>query len=90
MKKKLTNKSGDALALSRSDIKQMRPIKKLAPEMVARFQKERRGRGRPAGRNKAVVSVSLDKDILAALRASGVGWQTRVNDLLRAAVGLNH
>lgn len=44
-------------------------------------------RGRPAGSGiKAPTTLRLDRDVLQALRASGDGWQTRVNDLLREAV----
>jgi uncharacterized protein (DUF4415 family) len=50
----------------------------------------RRGRGRPVGsvaeQTKEKVNLRLDPDVLAALRASGRGWQTRVNDLLRADI----
>jgi len=43
----------------------------------------RRARGRPAGANKEQVAIRFDKDVLAALRATGRGWQTRVNDVMR-------
>lgn len=47
-------------------------------------------RGRPPGSvaasTKQAVKLRLDPDVLAALRASGAGWQTRVNAILRAAV----
>jgi uncharacterized protein (DUF4415 family) len=33
-----------------------------------------------------MLSLRVDRDVLAALRASGPGWQTRVNALLRKAV----
>ncbi|MDR2333751.1 MAG: BrnA antitoxin family protein [Burkholderiaceae bacterium] len=50
----------------------------------------KRGRGRPAGSvaesTKEKVNLRLDPDVLEALRASGRGWQTRVNDLLRADI----
>ncbi|MCE2660567.1 MAG: BrnA antitoxin family protein [Rubrivivax sp.] len=53
-------------------------------------QVEARRRGRPAGSLAAVtkepVKICLDPDVLAALRATGDGWQTRVNDLLRAGL----
>lgn len=40
--------------------------------------------GRPIAENpKQKVTIRLDGDILAALRASGDGWQTRLNDKLR-------
>jgi uncharacterized protein (DUF4415 family) len=37
---------------------------------------------------KEAVKLRLDADVLAALRASGDGWQTRVNDTLRASLHL--
>ncbi|KTQ92662.1 hypothetical protein NS226_15340 [Aureimonas ureilytica] len=41
-------------------------------------------RGRPPVENpKERITLRLDHDIAAALRASGKGWQTRVNDALR-------
>jgi uncharacterized protein (DUF4415 family) len=48
-------------------------------------------RGRPVGSvatvTKSPVKLRLDPDVLVALRATGKGWQTRVNALLREAVG---
>lgn len=47
----------------------------------------KRGRGRPVGSvaqiTKTPVTFRLDPDLVDAMRASGVGWQTRVNDVLR-------
>jgi uncharacterized protein (DUF4415 family) len=68
-----------------ADFRKARPAREMAPEIVAAYE---RSRGRPLGRKKAVISLSVDKDVIAALRASGTGWQTRVNDLLKAAVGI--
>ena len=46
-------------------------------------------RGRPkAATTKEPVKIRLDADVLAALRASGEGWQTRINDALRASLQL--
>ena len=42
--------------------------------------------GRPPGRTKERVTIRLDKDLVEKLRATGRGWQTRVNDMLREAV----
>jgi uncharacterized protein (DUF4415 family) len=51
-----------------------------------------RRRGRPAGSVAAVskepVKLRLDPDVLAALRATGDGWQTRINEMLRASLTL--
>jgi uncharacterized protein (DUF4415 family) len=32
---------------------------------------------------KSAISIRLDTDLIEALRATGSGWQTRVNDILR-------
>lgn len=46
--------------------------------------------GRPkADVTKESVKLRLDPDVLAALRASGDGWQTRINTMLRASLALS-
>jgi uncharacterized protein (DUF4415 family) len=46
-------------------------------------------RGRPkAFVTKEPVKIRLDADVLLALRATGDGWQTRINDTLRASLQL--
>lgn len=52
--------------------------------------KRLRTRGRPkAAVTKEPIKLRLDADVLAALRASGEGWQTRINDALRASLRLS-
>lgn len=44
-------------------------------------------RGRPPARaTKAQVTLRLDADLVARFRASGPGWQTRINAVLREAL----
>ena len=43
---------------------------------------DRRGRPRMANPKQA-VKLRLDADVLAYFRASGPGWQTRINKVLR-------
>jgi uncharacterized protein (DUF4415 family) len=46
-------------------------------------------RGRPKLENpKRQVTLRLDGDVLDRFRASGAGWQVRINEALRKAVGL--
>lgn len=52
-------------------------------EMQAGIEAYRRRRGRPVGSDKESTTIRLDRDILAAFRASGPGWQTRINAALR-------
>ena len=42
----------------------------------------RRGRP-PAAVTKVALTVRYDADLVAAFRATGKGWQTRMNDALR-------
>jgi uncharacterized protein (DUF4415 family) len=45
---------------------------------------KRRGRP-PSERSKQAVKLRLDADIITAYRATGEGWQTRINADLRRA-----
>lgn len=46
--------------------------------------------GRPPlrGEAKKQVTLRLDADLLEKFRATGAGWQTRLNETLRKAVGI--
>lgn len=62
-----------------------------APEWVAHI--EATGvfsRGRPKSSNpKVSQTLRLDPEIVKHFKASGAGWQTRMNDALRKAAGLS-
>jgi len=49
----------------------------------------RRTRGPQKAPTKQPVSIRLDRDIVAELRRTGKGWQTRLNDMLRDALALD-
>lgn len=57
-----------------------------APDFSGLMRTERkRLRGRPVGSGrKDAVSLRVDRDVLAGFRATGRGWQTRMNAALRA------
>lgn len=56
----------------------------LPEEVLAQF---RRGRGRPkTDTGKVPVSLRLDPDVVEAWKATGIGWQTRINEALRKAM----
>lgn len=46
---------------------------------------EAKPRGRPAGSSKVAISLRIDADVLAKFKATGPGWQSRINDALRRA-----
>ncbi len=54
----------------------------------AQAERQRRRGGRPKGStssNKSLVSLRIDKDVLERFRATGPGWQSRINEALRRA-----
>lgn len=68
--------------------KELRTARRLRDSEKSLVKAIKRSRGRPAGRNKKTVHISLDADVVATLRNSGKGWQTRLNEMLRSAMGL--
>lgn len=52
-------------------------------EMQVGIEAYRRQRGRPTGSDKESTTIRFDRDVLAAFRAGGPGWQTRMNAALR-------
>lgn len=58
-----------------------RPLK---PDEMRAGMAAARKRGRPAGSgSKEQVAIRIDHEVLAAFRAAGPGWQTRMNDALK-------
>lgn len=52
-------------------------------EMQAGIEAYRKQRGRPVGSDKESTTIRFDRDVLAAFRDAGPGWQTRMNAALR-------
>ena len=57
----------------------------LPPEVLAAFPKTRL-RGRQQSPTKRPISLRVDADVLERYRATGPGWQGRMNDALRKAM----
>jgi uncharacterized protein (DUF4415 family) len=54
------------------------------PEIYVKPVTIKRPRGRPkASEPKIFTAIRLDADLLAAFKATGKGWQTRINAALR-------
>lgn len=60
-----------------------RPAIEVDPDLV---EWSLRRRGKQKASTKELVSIRLDKDVVAHFRSSGPGWQTRLNDRLRQDV----
>ena len=69
------------------DFKRARPAKEVFEQLGLSIPSSR---GRPLSDNpKKQISLRLDADIVHALRASGKGWQTRLNEFLRHEMKLD-
>jgi Uncharacterized protein conserved in bacteria len=69
-----------------AEAKDMRPFEDALPDLAESIK---RGRGRPpAEKPKKQVTLRIDADVLERFRSSGKGWQGRVNEVLKKAVGL--
>ena len=56
-----------------------RPAAEAVPAVVERW---RRTRGKQKAPTKEAISIRLDREVLAYYRATGKGWQNRINETL--------
>lgn len=66
------------------DFARARPADEILPPHVVAALVRKTG-GRPKGSNKEQVTLRIDRDVLDRFRASGPGWQSRINEALRRA-----
>jgi len=77
----------DAPEATDEQLAQARPFEEAFPALADAMR--RNVGGRPKSANpKVAVSLRLDQEVVARFKASGPGWQTRMNDALRDAAGL--
>jgi len=62
---------------------QARPFAEVFPDLA---ESVRRSRGRPKAEKRLQhVSIRLDPEVVAKFKATGKGWQSRINEVLKAA-----
>ena len=66
----------------------MRPAIETHPEIVADWERRQGQRGAQKAPTKQPVSLRLDQDVLEHFRATGPGWQRRINAALRKVAKL--
>jgi uncharacterized protein (DUF4415 family) len=68
------------------DFRRAKPAHDVLPaEVLASFP---RTRGLQAAPKKVPVSIRLSADVVERFKAQGPGWQTRIDEILKKAVGL--
>ncbi len=73
----------DAPEWTDEDWQRARPAVEAVPHIVERH---RRARGKQKAPTKEKVTLRLDAGVVAYFRASGRGWQTRMNEALRRVI----
>jgi uncharacterized protein (DUF4415 family) len=87
MKKSIINEDGEIRELDAEDMRRFRPaFEVLPPDLVEIIKNRKIGeRGPQLAPVKQQVTLRIDKDVLETFRATGHGWQSRMNAALRKA-----
>ena len=81
---KLIANDPDAPEATDAQLAEARPFAEAFPDLAARMRKNVGGRPR-SDTAKQPVSLRLDRDVIAKFKSTGPGWQSRINEVLRAA-----
>lgn len=82
----LTDEEGEVRELTREDFKGMRPLREVDPGMIEAMAEWRKTLGRPkAEAPKVHIGFRLSADVVASIKASGRGYNARVDKALRKA-----
>lgn len=76
----LIDDDGEVRDLTEADFRLFKPAAEVLP---ASLQKKLGMRGPQKAPTKVPTTIRFDADVLTALKASGKGWQTRVNQAVR-------
>ncbi len=79
-RKPLTNAAGEVRELTTADMARFRPAAEVLPSA---FMKMIARRGPQKAPTKSLISIRLSHDVVEQFRATGEGWQTRVDTALK-------
>ncbi len=87
-RKKLLLDHDDAPELTEEIAKRLRPAKEMLPPdlYAALLAHKPKKRGKQKTPTKKPVYLRLDPEVLDYFKSTGAGWQSRINNFLKAAV----
>ena len=86
MPRPLVDKDGEVRPLKAEDMRLFKPIAEVDPGMVEAMKEYRLKVGRPkAAAPKTHIGFRLSQDVVASIKASGRGYNARVEQALREA-----
>ncbi|MFN4205274.1 MAG: BrnA antitoxin family protein [Agrobacterium albertimagni] len=72
--------------ITEEELKGFRPFREVFPDLAEAIDRKL---GRPKVESpKKAISIRLDQEVIDRFKATGDGWQSRMNEALRKAVGL--
>jgi uncharacterized protein (DUF4415 family) len=74
----------DSPELTDEQIAQARPFAEVFPQLAENLRRSHGGRP-PADKPKKAISIRLDQEVIEKFKATGPGWQSRMNDVLKRA-----
>ena len=77
----MTDVDGEVRELTTDDFKKFQSFNSLPEEFQALLHS--RSRGRQKAPTKISTTVRFDADVVEAFKATGRGWQTRMNEVLK-------
>lgn len=80
IRKPLTNAEGEVRELTAADMRRLRPAKEVLPESLRAKLGVRGPQKLPT---KERISIRLSPEVVKRFRATGEGWQTRVDAALQ-------
>ncbi|MBF0182221.1 MAG: BrnA antitoxin family protein [Magnetococcales bacterium] len=80
--KSLTNEEGEVRELTVDDLRDFRPFDALPSSLTRKLGV----RGAQKAPTKERITIRLSREVLDAFRATGSGWQSRVDDALKQFV----
>ncbi len=81
----------DSPELTAADFRKMKPAAEFLPPAVFKTlaARQRGERGPQKAPTKVPTKLRIDPDVLEAYKATGRGWQTRMNEALREGLGMS-
>ena len=84
LSKEKTKPNPDHSPLAAKELSTLRPLREVFPDLAEWSRKRKRARsGEP---HKKAVSIRLSPEVIAFYKTKGRGWQTRIDETLRAIV----
>ena len=73
----------DTVEVDEAMIAEARPASESYPQLVAAYRKGRGERGAQKSPTKERITIRLSPEVVERFRATGAGWQTRIDRALK-------